>query len=329
MTTKIRGIEFGPIWGGSGVQGFFGEGYWHHRFRKMLGMSFEGMTFVSKTTTLERRDPEDENEWYRHGNLPFNQETFQPKELFPKCIKIDLFRKISWNAVGLTGPGFLDLLNANRWQKIDKPFFFSFMSVKDLTEERMEELRRFCDILLRYKCEKRFLTRFALQINLSCPNQKNDPSALIEEASEAVKIASILGIPIILKFSIASAPIDQVMELEHDENCDGICISNTIPADWNGIAWQDVCGKKESPLKKFGGGGFSGPIMVSLVSKYIADLRNLGFTKHINGGGGIRTPDDVDVFFDTGADSVFIATAGMMPGCDVNGIIKRAYVRRG
>lgn len=320
--TTIQGIDFGPIWGGSGIQGFFGEGYWHHKVRQMFGMSFDGMTFVAKITTLERRDPEDDDIRYREGNLPFNKITFQPKEWLPRCIKMDFWRKNSWNAVGLTGPGFLPLLSTGQWQKLEQPYFLSFMSVKGIMEERMEELRQFCAILLR--CKNQFLTQFGLQINLSCPNQKNDPFALIKEASEAARIASILGIPIIIKFSIASAPIAEVMKLNDDANCDGICISNTIPSGWNGIAWKNVCGKKESPLKDLGGGGFSGPIMVSLVSKYIADLRDLGFTKYINGG-GIRCADDVDVFFDAGSDSVFIATAGMMPGCDVNAIIARAH----
>ena len=45
-----RVADFGPVWGASGVQGFFGEGYWFHRW--VPGLSFDGCTFVAKTTTL-------------------------------------------------------------------------------------------------------------------------------------------------------------------------------------------------------------------------------------------------------------------------------------
>jgi len=56
----MRGIDFGPVWGASGVLGFFGEGYWYHRYWKPFGLNFSGVTFVAKTTTLKERS----------GNMP-------------------------------------------------------------------------------------------------------------------------------------------------------------------------------------------------------------------------------------------------------------------
>ncbi len=52
---KLRGVEFGKVFAASGMQGFFGEGYWYHRFLKPFGLNFEGITFVAKTTTLNPR----------------------------------------------------------------------------------------------------------------------------------------------------------------------------------------------------------------------------------------------------------------------------------
>lgn len=324
MTTIIRDIDFGPIWGGSGVENFFGEGYWMHKLRKLGGMSFDGMTFVAKTTTLYPRDPDHKEKKFRAGNLPLNPATLQPREWFPKSITVDLFRKITWNAVGLTGPGAEELFLRGEWQKRTKPFFLSFMSVAETRKERLKELKDFCNLLKRHFFPQ-LKDLIGLQINLSCPNQKNDPSALFVESVDVIEIASTLGIPIILKYSIATAPYEEVAKLEGYEHLDGICVSNTIPANWEGIPWKEVCGSDESPLKDMGGGGFSGPIMVQLVTKYIHNLRQKGFTKHINGGGGIRRPADVKTFFNAGADSVFIASAGMVPFNDVNGIIRTAH----
>lgn len=44
---------FGPVWGASGVRGFFGEGYWYQKLfvRWIPGYSFESVTFVAKTAT--------------------------------------------------------------------------------------------------------------------------------------------------------------------------------------------------------------------------------------------------------------------------------------
>ena len=71
----LRGINFGKVWGASGVQGFYGEGYWYHKYLKPFGLDFEGMTFVSKTVTR----------YQRIGNMQLKNE--RPARLFPDCIK--------------------------------------------------------------------------------------------------------------------------------------------------------------------------------------------------------------------------------------------------
>lgn len=323
MIAEIRGIDFGPIWGGSGVQGFFGEGYWHHKFLRLCGLTFDGVTFVAKTTTLRRRTPTDPDPQYCGGNLRLDPCTHQPIERFPQCIKMDFVRDVSWNAVGLTGPGAEVLINDGRWQARTNPFWLSFMAVENTKIERLEELRHFCEFL--HLKKSAFLAPFGLQINLSCPNQKNDPRILASEGMDMLSIAGVLGIPIIIKISIATAPIEAVLAFGAHPDCDGVCLSNTIPAEWSGIDWKNASGSAISPLHKFGGGGFSGPMMVDLVTGYIAQLRARGFAKHINGGGGIRTSKDVLRFFTVGADSVFVATVASTRPQRMRSLIKSAH----
>ena len=53
MAVTLRRVDFGPIWGASGVEGFFGEGYWfHHLFKMLRLLSFKDMTFIATTTTI-------------------------------------------------------------------------------------------------------------------------------------------------------------------------------------------------------------------------------------------------------------------------------------
>src|SRR6056297_590629 len=94
---KLRGVNFGNVFAASGSLNFFGEGYWFHRFLKILfpGMfDFSGATFIAKTT------PYDLNP----GNMPLNEE-LQPQERKPKCIWVAPVKKIALNSVGLSSPG--------------------------------------------------------------------------------------------------------------------------------------------------------------------------------------------------------------------------------
>ena len=85
----LRGIQFGRVWGASGVQSFFGEGYWFHRPWKLLGFFHdldESVTFVAKTTTFHARE----------GNMPLDGR-FRPRELFPRCIVLKPWQGVVLN----------------------------------------------------------------------------------------------------------------------------------------------------------------------------------------------------------------------------------------
>ncbi len=296
---KLRGIDFGNVLGASGVQGFFGEGYWFHKLWGPLGPKLDDITFVSKTATL----------FPRKGNMSLTRR-YTPKNPFPGCVKAKLRRGVMLNAVGVSNPGIGALLATGQWQKRTRPFLISIMSLADKPRRRLEELRIMVDMI--GFCKDDFSAPFGLQINLSCPNIEKIRRLVradhVGESSKVLDVASELGVPLMPKYSIASAPISAIMELNNHPNCDAICVSNTLPFGWKGIDWQKVWGSKTSPLAKLGGGGLSGEILRPLVCEWIMRLREAGFTKPINGGGGILCPEDVRHYHNAGASSIFLGT---------------------
>jgi dihydroorotate dehydrogenase len=308
---KLRGIDFGNILGASGVQGFFGEGYWFHKVWHLFGLNFDGMTFVAKTTTLLPRK----------GNMPLTRH-YTPRYPFPRCVKAKPFQGVMLNSVGLSNPGLGALIGTGEWQKQTEPFLLSIMSLADTSNKRLEELRLMVETIGFAK--ESFSAPFGLQINFSCPNTEHDPRELIGESAKVLEIVASLNVPVMPKYSIASAPIEAVRELNDHPGCDAICVSNTLPFGWQGVDWQSVWGSKTSPLAKLGGGGLSGKTLCPLVCDWIARLRDTGFTKPINGGGGILSPEDVSCYHDAGASSVFLGSVAVLRPWRVKAIINQA-----
>ena len=307
----LRGIDFGNVLGASGVQGFFGEGYAFHKPWRRFGLDFAGMTFVSKTATLVSRA----------GNMELTRK-YTPRSLVPRCVKVKPLRGVALNAVGLSNPGLGALLGVGTWQKQTRPFLISIMSLAASPEKRLAELRLMIEMIGLAKDD--FSAPFGLQINLSCPNTGHDPGELIGESARVLESAAALGVPLMPKYSIASAPIEAIRALNDHAACDAICVSNTLPFGWQGIDWQRVWGSTTSPLAKLGGGGLSGAVLRPLVCAWIAGVREAGFTKPINGGGGIMCCADVDHYHDAGASSVFLGSVALMRPWRVKKIITHA-----
>ncbi len=305
---KLRNIDFGNILGASGVQGFFGEGneYWHHKI-PFFHPDFSGMTFVAKTTTLNARI----------GNMPLDDK-LRPKELLPKCIAIKWFSKDALNSIGLSGPGAKALLEMGLWQQRTKPFFISFMSVESGEEKRLIELTEFVELLRWYLPD--FKAKIGLQINFSCPNAGLDTSLLVNEIDEALKIASVLDIPLIPKFSVVQISTSDAKKIGKNRYCDALCISNTIPWDKLPLTMQLRFGLV-SPLARFGGGGYSGPYLLPLVKKWVEEAKTEDITIPINAGGGIFSIEDVNSLYYADADSIFIGTVAMLRPWRVSKII--------
>lgn len=317
----LRGIDFGPVWGASGVQGFFGEGYKYHGILQILFPTrffFEGMTFVAKTTTLHPRE----------GNMPLRGDRITPREWKPRCIHLtrNMWRKgIALNAVGLSGPGAEFLLKTGKWQARRNPFFLSFMAVGATREARLEEMRGFVRLLKSYLSQ--FKAPVGLQLNLSCPNVGIHVDALIEEAHELLSEASKLKIPLVVKLNVLVSVKVACVIASHSA-CNALSVSNTIP--WGAlphrINWKNLFGTETSPLAHLGGGGLSGAPLLPLVAEWVSEARCVGLTKPINAGGGILSPSGVSTLFHAGASSVAIGSLVMLRPWQLQPVIRRAWI---
>lgn len=310
------GKVFGPVWDASGLRGFFGEGYWFHQF--VPGLSFEGSTFVAKTTTT----------YPNKGNMAL-KEDFTPLRLFPDCVYVDWRRGITLNAVGLSGPGTEALLATGRWTRIRDPFFISWMPIGKTLEEQCQEATGFVQLL---RSEPRFHLScdVGIQLNISCPNVGADLSAVLEKAEALLTILSELRLAIVVKLNLLVSPATAVRIAQHPA-CAGLCITNTAPfgtvlheKDWASLFPYG------SPLRQrcaaYGDGGLSGPPLLPYVENWVRRFRLAGgWSTHVNAGGGIWYADDVDRLKEAGADSVFIGSVAMLRPWRVRGIIERAH----
>lgn len=308
----LRGIDFGQVLDASGVRGFFGEGYSHHRWWKPLGLDFSGSTFVAKTTTVNARP----------GNMPLNGD-LSPKERFPKCVVVKPLHGVVLNAVGLSGPGAMALFKDGRWQRRKEPFFLSFMSVQGTAEERLIELNIFVELLRMYL--PFFRAPVGLQINFSCPNVGLHAQNVVGEAMLALSSAAKLGIPLMPKFNVLLPP-DAAKKISGHHACDALCVSNTLP--WGALPdtvdWKGLFGSAVSPLAELGGGGLSGKPLLPLTELWVRMARGHGITKPINAGGGILEPADVTRLLRAGGNSVFIGSAAILRPWRVASIIRAA-----
>jgi len=308
----LRGIDFGPVWDASGVRGFFGEGYWYHKWLWPFGLSFKGSTFVAKTTTLAPRK----------GNMELARGGITPKRLMPDCIVVKRREGAALNAVGLSGPGAEKLFEAGRWQKRKDPFFLSFMAVGETLSKRIDELNGFMRLFEKHRAK--FRAPVGLQINLSCPNTGHDFSEIEHEAIMLLAHAASLRIPLVPKFSVVT-PVETVARIARHQACDAVCVSNTIP--WGQVdagLRKTLFGSLESPLAKYGGGGLSGAPLLPLVLDWLERAGAARFPKPINAGGGILSPDDALRTLAEGAESIFIGSAAFLRPTRVASIIRAA-----
>ncbi len=321
---KVKGIELGNVFTASGARGFFGEGYWHHHIFQWLlpGFDFYGSTFIAKTVTMHERMPSMNERGGNMGNLPLNHGTLKPIEWIPDCIHVSLLKGEVLNAVGLTGLKAEDMFRLGQWQQIGKTFGISFMALGKTREDRLEETVDF------YRIFKEYLPGFSapvfLQINKSCPNASHDPAKLTEDIIGELEVINGLDIPIGIKINVLT-PIKSIRKVANSGLCDFIEIPNTLPYGKScSISWMKKYGAK-SPLRKYGGGGYSGPENFALALEWIYNARQRGIYIPIVCG-GVSCVQDVKTAKDCGADAVAFARITMSPfhAWKIRGIIKYA-----
>ena len=306
----VRGRDFGPIWGASGVQGFFGEGYWFHWLLRLatgfIFFTFRGVTFVAKTTTLNANK----------GNMPLGSDGTRPKELMPRCIAVGFRKRWVVNAIGLSGPGFGPLISSGKWQKRKEPFMISFMSIGKTREERLQELREFAHGLTgeAFNAGWNLENSVALQWNVSCPNVGLSTDELVLELDEGLEILSDLPLPVLIKFS-PLVPVSVLKRIDEHPRCDGFVIGNSIGlADVPLAIWQECFSSLESPVadavspRNVNAGALSATdYNRAMACQLIYRARQAGVSKHINGIGGTRHWRHVDEFYWAGASSVSLS----------------------
>ena len=297
--------RFGPVWGASGATNFFDQGWpFHEKLKRWCpGFNLDRMTFVAKTMTTDPRE----------GNMPSEPLYQMPLEKRPKCIKINWRRAAALNAVGLTNRGAKTLFAIGKWQEMKYPLFLSFAPQGANAEERYQDAVKFGEIALREI--PRFHALVGLQLNITCPNTGDDVTgsnadALVEEAMAMLTELAVVGIPIVVKVN-ALMPPEAAMKIGGHAACAGITASNALPwASLPGLGIDRVrlFGSDESPLAEFGGGGLSGAPLFPIVERWVKSVREAGFRKHLNAGGGIMKASHPELLKYAGADSVSIGS---------------------
>lgn len=258
--------------------------------------------FTAKTTTLNGNT----------GFMPMKQDGVTPAEWIPKSVWVSWRRDLTVNSVGLSGPPARALFETGDWQARTEPFMLSFMSIRATKGERIDELRQYVAILREFIPEMQ--APFALQINFSCPNVgvKHDPRELVGEIEEALRIASVLGVPLVPKV-VCTITARQLVEIGELPYCDAVCTTNTLP--WGTyperIDWQRIFGTAESPLVNLdpkssnpNRGGASGWPLLPINCGLISEARKLGMETPIIASGGVAGPRTVEMYRIAGANHV-------------------------
>ena len=298
---KLRGVNFGRIFCAVGARGISGEGYpFHHPWRFVFRVDLGKLTLAAKTITMDRVK----------GNMPLREDGLTPVDFEPGCIYVDFLSSLMHNAVGLSNFGAPFYLEQNLWQLLPDPFVITFQAISATKVQRLEETRQFIKLLQRYL--PFFRAPVALQFNFGCPNVKHESDDLLQEIGETLQEAAVLGIPLMVNFSVV-APPDLLVAVLTLDDCDVLWLANTIEWGYPGIDWERTYHSAKSPMilrgftKADGSpcpGGYSGPLALPFAIERVMLIRAAGVGKRIVAGNGIRRPRDVKRLRDTGADAI-------------------------
>ena len=314
---KLKNVIFDVVFTASGTLNFFGQRWPIHRLYKLLfGKRFDfiGSTFISKTTTLFKRE----------DGMPLTDK-LQPKKIFPDCVRVYFWKGLVLNSVGLSGPGAVDLLTRNKWQNRIKPFMISFMGLDKTLKERLKEAAFFVYSLEVFKSE--FKAPFGIQVNVSCPNTIYSTKDMLKSSLAILEKFQRLSVPIDLKIGVADAieaGVEFIKEIEASGLCDCLTCSNTI--HWGKISdqidWQKLFGSDKSPLEHLGGGALSGKPLKPIVLDWLKNVREKGVSMPIKAGGGILCSKDASDYIDAGATALEIGSVAILRPWNVQSIIQ-------
>jgi dihydroorotate dehydrogenase len=318
INIKIGNLCFPKVICAPGTFGFFGEGYPFHKYLKYIPGFSQNVVFAAKTVTAHSRE----------GNMPMKKDNITPLSLFPKCVYVDFFKGHVINAVGLTNKGIDWTMQKNNWQKRDDNYFISFMSVVPDLEDKITELRYFCNAISTLN------NNFAVQINFACPNTGQDPVKFLQMVIPMLEEArKLLDVPIVANFN-PFVPIQLLQDIQEKKLADAFWIANTIPygtqskqehhfyeepIDWSIFGTQ-------SPLIKRGleqPGGLSSHLVLPFVIKTIRAAKDNGITIPIIAGNGIQCEKSAKDLLKY-SDAIAIGTVFMLRPWRIKSILKLA-----
>ncbi len=301
-------------YGQSGVQGFFGvtklfEYPYQKIYQYIPGYDFSGCTFVSKTVTLHQR----------LGNTELHG--FKIKHWLPKSIYVSwrgFLKGYMLNAVGLSNPGLISMLQEKIWQQRNNFFHFSLQletgSEEKLREDLKREIRQITDHLSSWLKH----CNYALQLNESCPNTGHAMDTGIESIKYKLSLFReyMPDLKIWIKFNALISP-KVLAELQ--PHCAGFVVSNTIPFDEapDRSDWKKLFAKGSPLPKRLGDpkilGGLSGLPVYPILIDFLKDVQQ-NYAEHnlqIIAGGGVFKKRQIEEL------ATFKEVVGVSPGCVV------------
>lgn len=156
-----------------------------------------------------------------------------------------------------------------------------------------------------------------LEINLSCPNIKEDLKTNINMSIQCVKYSKIFAPNSVL---ITKISIDHPYELAQELEKAGVDIIHAVNSVPYNTLYSDT--NNQSPLHKYGGGGVSGGPAFKMAFDYNSALRKKIKLPMIMGC-GIMNVNDAEKYFDIGADAISICTAVKRNSEEAEKIIKK------
>jgi dihydroorotate dehydrogenase (NAD+) catalytic subunit len=148
----------------------------------------------------------------------------------------------------------------------------------------------------------------ALEVNISCPNVKNEGMAFGLDCSVAADVVRAVkkhsNLPIITKLTPNVTDIVEIAKAVEDAGSDALSLINTV----HGMA-IDIRTRK--PLLGNVMGGLSGPAVKPIAIRMVYQVAN-AVDIPIVGMGGIMTGEDAIEFMLAGADAVSVGTANFI-----------------
>ncbi len=295
---KVILEEQGRVWDAAGLRNFYGQGWRHSWLLRWLGLDLTGSTFVTKTITAEPRE----------GNTPLGDD-LMTVDWHPQSVVVKFWGCHTLNAWGLSGPGAevaLEELARLAEQGVFTKLQISFMPVGDDPDDLLKQTRKFV-ALLKARMHRFVGVRLIIQLNASCPNTGHGLETFRTLLAEHLNIlGSELDTFIVLKESV-DIPFRMMRDMVEHHYCSGIVTTNCVKFGnlSDVIPWSAIYGD-ESPLRKYGGGGYSGPYLLPLVLERVQQYRESRYDGFIAAGGGIRRSREALSLLRAGADAICI-----------------------